>query len=157
MYHHRLQIRRLVNLAYLTVPESVRDTLAKQHFIEALADSEMRIRIKQSRPQNLNDAIRLAVELETYESKHQSETYNLTMMMYVIGCSFYTCSIWAFSSSRLCRFLSLIWFVSHWNTRERVRTGWSVNIKIYGDWWASVGSFPGRFRFRNRTTIKEKS
>jgi hypothetical protein len=30
--------------------------LAKQHFIEALADSEMKIRIKQSRPQNLNDA-----------------------------------------------------------------------------------------------------
>ena len=26
----------------------------------------MRIRIKQSRPQNLNDAIRLAVELETF-------------------------------------------------------------------------------------------
>jgi hypothetical protein len=47
-------IRRLVNLAYPTVPENVRDTLAKQHLIEALADSEMRIRIKQSRPQNLN-------------------------------------------------------------------------------------------------------
>jgi hypothetical protein len=56
-------IRRLVNLAYPTVPENVRDTLAKQHFIEALADSEMRIRIKQSRPQNLNDAIRLLIEL----------------------------------------------------------------------------------------------
>jgi hypothetical protein len=63
MYHHRLQllhdrvqlterrqkpakslselgqaIRRLVNLAYPTVPENVRDTLAKQHFIEALAE-----------------------------------------------------------------------------------------------------------------------
>ena len=33
-------IRRLVNLAYPIVPENVRDTLAKQHFIEALADSE---------------------------------------------------------------------------------------------------------------------
>ena len=64
-------IRRLVNLAYPTVPENVRDTLAKQHFIEALADSEMRIRIKQSRPQNLNDAIRLAVELETFNRAEQ--------------------------------------------------------------------------------------
>ena len=45
-------IRKVVNLAYPTVPENVRDTLAKQHFIEALADSEMRICIKQSRPQN---------------------------------------------------------------------------------------------------------
>ena len=33
-------IGRLVTLAYPTVPENVRDTLAKQHFIEALADSE---------------------------------------------------------------------------------------------------------------------
>lgn len=35
-------------------------------FIYALTDSEMRIRIKQSRPQNLNEAIRLAVKLEAY-------------------------------------------------------------------------------------------
>jgi hypothetical protein len=67
-------IRRLVNLAYPTVPENVRDTVAKQHFIEALADSEMRIRIKQSRPQNLNDAIRLAVELETFNRAEQRVT-----------------------------------------------------------------------------------
>ncbi|CAG2223985.1 unnamed protein product [Mytilus edulis] len=59
-------IRRLINQAYPTVPEDVRDTLAKQYFIEALADSEMRIRIKQSRPHGLNDALRVAVELETY-------------------------------------------------------------------------------------------
>ena len=59
-------IRRLVNLAYPTVPSDVRDTLAKQQFIEALVDSEMRIRIKQSRPVNLTDAIHLAVELEAY-------------------------------------------------------------------------------------------
>ncbi|PJE78522.1 hypothetical protein CI610_02538 [invertebrate metagenome] len=59
-------IRRLVNLAYPTVPSNVRDTLAKQQFIESLADSEMRIRIKQARPQDLTNAIRLAVELEAY-------------------------------------------------------------------------------------------
>ncbi|XP_021371063.1 uncharacterized protein LOC110461754 [Mizuhopecten yessoensis] len=59
-------IRRLVNLAYPTVPSDVRDTLAKQQFIEALADSDMRIRIKQGIPQNLTDTIRLAVELEAY-------------------------------------------------------------------------------------------
>ncbi|CAG2251941.1 unnamed protein product [Mytilus edulis] len=59
-------IRRLINQAYPTVPEDVRDTLAKQYFIEALTDSEMRIRIKQSRPHGLNDALRVAVELETY-------------------------------------------------------------------------------------------
>ena len=67
-------IRRLVSLAYPTVPENVRDTLAKQHFIKALADSKMRLRIKQSRPQNLNDAIRLAVELETFNRAERRVT-----------------------------------------------------------------------------------
>ena len=67
-------IRRLVNLAYPTVPENVRDTLTKQHFTEALVDSEMRIRNKQSRPQNLNDAIRLAVELETFNRAERRVT-----------------------------------------------------------------------------------
>ena len=67
-------IRRLVNLAYPTVPENVRDTLAKQHFIEALADSKMRLPIKQSRPQNLNDAIRLPVELETFNRAERRVT-----------------------------------------------------------------------------------
>ena len=67
-------IRRLVNLAYPTVPENVRDTFVKQHFIKALADSKMRLRIKQSRPQNLNDAIRLAVELETFNRAERRVT-----------------------------------------------------------------------------------
>ncbi|VDI54542.1 Hypothetical predicted protein [Mytilus galloprovincialis] len=59
-------VRRLSNLAYPTAPLELRDTLAKEQFIDALADSEMRLRIKQSRPKGLNDAIRLAVELEAY-------------------------------------------------------------------------------------------
>ncbi|CAG2189961.1 unnamed protein product [Mytilus edulis] len=59
-------VRRLSNLAYPTAPLELRDTLAKEQFIDALVDSEMRLRIKQSRPKGLNDAIRLAVELEAY-------------------------------------------------------------------------------------------
>lgn len=59
-------IRRLTNLAYPTAPGEVRETLAKDQFIDALIDSEIRIRIKQSRPAYLNEAISLAVELEAY-------------------------------------------------------------------------------------------
>ncbi|CAG2228362.1 unnamed protein product [Mytilus edulis] len=59
-------IRRLSNLAYPTAPLDVRETLGKEQFIDALVDSEMRLRIKQSRPKGLNDAVRLAVELEAY-------------------------------------------------------------------------------------------
>ncbi|CAG2199229.1 unnamed protein product [Mytilus edulis] len=61
-------VRRLSNLAYPTAPLELRDTLAKEQFIDALVDSEMRLRIKQSRPKGLNDAIRLAVELEAYNT-----------------------------------------------------------------------------------------
>ncbi|VDI80983.1 Hypothetical predicted protein [Mytilus galloprovincialis] len=59
--------RRLSNLAYPTAPLELRDTLAKEQFLDALVDSEMRLRIKQSRPKGLNDTIRLAVELEALQ------------------------------------------------------------------------------------------
>ena len=66
-------IRRLTNLAYPTAPGEVRETLAKDHFIDALIDSDIRIRIKQSRPANLNEAISLAVELEAYDRVERRE------------------------------------------------------------------------------------
>ena len=59
-------IRRLANLAYPTAPTEIRETLSKDQFVDALQDSEMRIRIKQARPKYVNDAIQLAVELEAY-------------------------------------------------------------------------------------------
>jgi uncharacterized C2H2 Zn-finger protein len=59
-------IRRLANLAYPTATAEIRETLSKDQFVDALVDSEMRIRIKQARPRNLNEAIQLAVELEAY-------------------------------------------------------------------------------------------
>ena len=59
-------IRRLTNLAYPTAPGDVRDTFAKEKFIDALVDSDMRLRVKQARPLNHNDAIRHAVELEAF-------------------------------------------------------------------------------------------
>ncbi|CAC5368127.1 unnamed protein product [Mytilus coruscus] len=59
-------IRRLTNLVYATAPNEVRETLAKEQFIDSLIDSDMRLRIKQARPTDLNDAIRHAVELEAF-------------------------------------------------------------------------------------------
>ena len=61
-------LRRLVNLAYPTAPIEVRETLAKEQFIDALKKSEMRLRVKQARPMDLNDAIRHAVELDAFNS-----------------------------------------------------------------------------------------
>ena len=59
-------IRRLTNLAYPKAPSDVRETLAKEQFVDALVNSEMRLKIKQARPVDLNDAVRHAVELEAF-------------------------------------------------------------------------------------------
>ena len=63
-------IRRLTNLAYPTAPFDVRETLAKEQFIDALHSSDIRLRVKQARPSDLNDAVRHAVELEAF---HRTE------------------------------------------------------------------------------------
>jgi hypothetical protein len=59
-------IRRLANLAYPKAPAEVRETLALEQFLNSLPNPDMRIRIKQVRPKDLNDAVRHAVEFEAY-------------------------------------------------------------------------------------------
>ena len=39
-------IRRITNLAYPKAPSDVRETLAKEQFVDALVNSEMRLKIK---------------------------------------------------------------------------------------------------------------
>ena len=66
-------IWRLINLAYPTAPADLRETLAKEQFIDALVSSDMQLRFKQARPTSLNMAVRPAVELEAFnkaERKH---------------------------------------------------------------------------------------
>ena len=64
-------LKRLVNLAYPTAPGDVKEILAKENFIDALVDSDMRLRIKQARPTTLNDAVRHAIELEAFNKAEQ--------------------------------------------------------------------------------------
>ena len=71
-------IRRLVNKTYPKAPAEVRETLSTEHFLDALVNSEMRIRIKQSRPANVNQAICLAVELYKDEKKNEFGRAHLT-------------------------------------------------------------------------------
>lgn len=71
-------IRRLTNLAYPKAPNDVRETLAKEQFVDSLVSSEMRLKIKQARPIDLNDAVRHAVELEAFyraENKQMGQGY----------------------------------------------------------------------------------
>jgi hypothetical protein len=67
-------IWRLVNKAYPKAPAEVRETFSTEHVLDSLVNSEMRIRIKQSRPANLNEAICLAVELDAlYKAEKKNE------------------------------------------------------------------------------------
>ena len=53
-----------------TAPVDVRETLARC-ITDELKDQEIRIKIKQSRPSNLNSVVQLAVELERYYRTEQ--------------------------------------------------------------------------------------
>ena len=64
-------IKCLTNLAYPTAPLDFRETLAKEYCIDALTDSDIRLRIKQARTATLNDAIRHAVELKAFVKVEQ--------------------------------------------------------------------------------------
>ena len=59
-------VRRLTHLAYPTTPNDFREILDKEHFVNGLANADMRLRVKLERPLNLNDAVRHAAELEAF-------------------------------------------------------------------------------------------
>ena len=59
-------IRRLTNLAYPTEASDLKENLATEQFLDGLHDTEMRLKIKQARPVNLNDAIQRAVKTEAF-------------------------------------------------------------------------------------------
>jgi hypothetical protein len=60
-------IKKLTRCAYPGAPSSVTDVLALYQFIAALKDPDMRIRIREARPYNINEADILAVRLETFK------------------------------------------------------------------------------------------
>ena len=59
--------RRLTKQAYPEMGWEFRDSLAKEHFIDALESADTRWKVFQSRPANLDQACQLAVQLEAYK------------------------------------------------------------------------------------------
>ena len=59
-------VERLTRLAYPEAAETMIVVLAKDQFIDALPDEDMRLRIRQSRPPTLRQALETALELESY-------------------------------------------------------------------------------------------
>lgn len=65
-------VKRLVDRVFADIPDEAREKLARDNFIDALTDSDMRIRIIQMRTRNIQEAMEAAIELETL-SKAESE------------------------------------------------------------------------------------
>lgn len=67
-------VERLVRLAYPEAAESMVEVLAKDQFVDALPDEDMRLRIRQNKPTTLRDALGLALELESYQLASRQRT-----------------------------------------------------------------------------------
>ena len=61
------RILRLTTLAYPDANASLINTLAMGNFVDSISDSEMGLKIQQTRPKVFNEAVKVAVELEAFD------------------------------------------------------------------------------------------
>ena len=64
-------IKKLTRQAYPRADTNMTNTLALDHFIDAIPDKEMKLRIREARPRNIEEAEMFAVRLETYKLADQ--------------------------------------------------------------------------------------
>ena len=69
-------VRRLSKLAYPDASNDLQETLARDHFIDALADSDLRWGIYKSRPTCLDDAVKTAIEFEAFRKAENQRNIN---------------------------------------------------------------------------------
>ena len=60
------EVERLARLAYNDAPATTQDNHAKEQFVDAITDDDLRVRVLQTRPGTLQDALRYALELKSY-------------------------------------------------------------------------------------------
>ena len=59
-------VEQLVCQAYPEADESMAEVLAKNQFVDAVHDEDMHLCIRQNKPTTVRDALRLALELESF-------------------------------------------------------------------------------------------
>ncbi|CAB3985145.1 Retrovirus-related Pol poly from transposon 412 [Paramuricea clavata] len=69
-------VETLTRAAYPDASSDLQDTIAKDNFIDALLDEDMRLKVRQARPQSLQAALENALELESFQlaSRHRNRT-----------------------------------------------------------------------------------
>ena len=61
-----IDIRRLSALAYPETDHKTREVLSCEHFLDALADKDFTLKIRERRPRDLDTALQIALELEVW-------------------------------------------------------------------------------------------
>ncbi len=64
-------IQRLVRQAYLDTPQSVREVLERDHFLDAIPDTDIRWKVLQARPKSVQDALSVAMEVEAFQASER--------------------------------------------------------------------------------------
>ena len=78
-------IRRLVRQAYPNASLAIQDVLVKDHFIDAITDSEMRWHIVHSRPGTVQEALNIATELEAFQASERQRLRPGRMVTNTVG------------------------------------------------------------------------
>jgi len=69
-------IRRLIALAFPNLDQYHRETIACDYFIDALAEPDFALKVRERAPRNLDDALRIALLLEVWTKdveRHRSD------------------------------------------------------------------------------------
>lgn len=82
-------IKKLTRCAYPGAP-SVTDVLALDQFIDVLKDHDMRLRIREARTYNINEAEIVAVRLETFKQadNHRGKMLGVKRDKISIACNY---------------------------------------------------------------------
>lgn len=69
-------VERLARLAYPDATDDMLDIIVRDQFLDAFRDEDLRLRVRQSRPTSVNEALERALELESYQlaNRHRSRT-----------------------------------------------------------------------------------
>ena len=59
-------VEKLIRLTYPDADPAMMELLGIDHFIDALHEEEMRLKVRQSRPKTLREAVQTALELESF-------------------------------------------------------------------------------------------
>ena len=78
-------IQQLVRQAYPEAPLSVWEVLAKDHFVDALADTDTRWKVLQTRPGTVQEALATATEVEAFQMSERQRLRTGRLTANIVG------------------------------------------------------------------------